>query len=183
MNKGAVLGALLLGAIIGGMTVEIWLAKWGASRPSAQLSGQAGTELQRLTQISPTQSHAMKDVESHWANLWFAAQKKNWPAANFFIREARQTMRWAVLIRPERVLPGGGTFDMKGQYAALDPTAFNEVAMAVEDEDLAQFETTYKEALIACHACHTAAGLPFLRPEVPVGPPPTILNFDPVATK
>ncbi len=182
ISKGAVLGALLLGAIIGGMTVELWLAKWGASRPRAQqeLSGQAATDLAHLKQISPTQSHAMQDVASHWTNLWYAGQKKNWPLAMFFLREARQTVRWAVLIRPERALPGGGTMDMKAQFAAIDPTAFNDVQFAIENESLAEFETTYKDATTACHACHVAAGLPFIQPAVPTGPPSSILNYDPI---
>lgn len=185
MNKGAVLGALLLGAIIGGMSVEFWLAKWGAARPRAQqeLTGQAATDLAHLKQISPTQSHAMQDVASHWSNLWFAGQKKNWPLAMFFLREARQTVRWAVLIRPERPLPGGGTMDMKGQFAAIDPTSFNDVQLAIENESLTEFETTYKDATIACHSCHVAAGLPYLQPVVPTGPPSTILNYDPIPAK
>jgi hypothetical protein len=179
VSKGAVLGALLLGAILGGMSVEFWLAKWGASRPQATqaLAGQAGADVEFLKSIAPTQSHAMQDVASHWNNLWFAAQKKNWALAMYFFREARQTVRWAVLIRPTRQLPGGGTMDVKGQFAAIDPTAFNDVMLAIEEENTAQFETAYKDALAACHSCHAAAGLPFIRPVVPTTPPSS-LNFD-----
>src|SRR5437763_14012235 len=36
-------------------------------------------EIARLKGIVPDQSHAMKDVAYHFANLWFAAQKQNWP--------------------------------------------------------------------------------------------------------
>ncbi len=182
VSRGAVIAALLIGAIIGGMSVEYWLAKWGASRPSAQEqpTGAAAQDLDRLKQIAPTQSHTMQDVGYHWANLWFAAQKKNWPLANYYFHEARQAVRWTVMIRPTRQLPGGGTFDMKGMFAGIDPTAFNDVMLAINDEDSAQFEKTYKDALLSCHACHTAAGLPFLKPVVPASPSTSILTYEPV---
>ena len=120
----------------------------------------------------------MRDVGFHWENLWFAGQKRNWPLANYYFHEARQAVRWTVLIRPVRQLPGGGTVDIKGQFAAIDPTAFNDVMLAIEDQDSAAFDKTYKDALAACQSCHAAAGLPFLRPVVPTTPPSTLLSFD-----
>ena len=59
-----------------------------------------------LKSIVPTQSHTMIDVGYHWSNLWFAAEKKNWPLARYFFDEARQSMRWTILLRPVRQLPG-----------------------------------------------------------------------------
>src|SRR5438552_18597727 len=44
-------------------------------------------EIARLKGIVPDQSHAMKDVAYHFANLWFAAQHKNWPLAEFYWAE------------------------------------------------------------------------------------------------
>lgn len=180
VGKPALFGALVLGAIIGGMAVEYWFVKYGQATSTTQQAptGAAATDLQHLLQISPTQSHSMKDVGFHWENLWFAAQKKNWPLAMYFFREARQAVRWTVLIRPIRPLPGGGTIDVKGQFAAIDPSAFAAVQLAIEDESSAEFESAYKQALTACHSCHLAVGLPFLRPTVPTEPSSTILSFD-----
>jgi hypothetical protein len=45
-------------------------------------------EIARLKGIVPDQSHAMKDVAYHFANLWFAAQKQNWP-----LEEVHTTIR------------------------------------------------------------------------------------------
>lgn len=181
-GKPAIFAALVLGAIIGGMAVEYWFVKYGAATTGAQQAptGAAATDLQHLVQISPTQSHTMKDVGEHWANLWFAVQKKNWPLATYFFNEARQAVRWTVLIRPVRPLPNGGTVDVKGQFAAIDPSAFAFVQLAIEDKDSAAFEDAYKQALLACHTCHTAVGLPFLRPTVPTAPPTTILSYEPL---
>ena len=58
-------------------------------------------EVNRLKGLLPDQSHAMKDVAYHFANLWFAGEKKNWPLADFYWSETRSHLRWAV-----RIIPG-----------------------------------------------------------------------------
>jgi cytochrome c553 len=180
VGRLGVLAAVVLGAIIGGMAVEFWFVKYGPAAPAAQQTkaGAPSADVQHLTAIAPTQSHTMFDVGYFWANMWFAAQKKNWPLAGYFFNEARQAVRWTVLIRPVRQLPGGGTVDIKGQFDAIDPSAFAFVQLAIEDQDSQAFETAYKQALTACHTCHAAAGLPFIRPTIPTAPPTTILSYD-----
>ena len=39
-------------------------------------------EIEALKRLVPSQSHAMADVDYHFANLWFAAQNANWPLAD-----------------------------------------------------------------------------------------------------
>ncbi len=140
-------------------------------------TGAAAADVQHLTDISPTQSHTMFDVGYFWANMWFAVKARNWPLATYFFNEARQAVRWTVLIRPTRQLPGGGTVDMKGQFDAIDPSAFAFVQIALEDKDSQAFEDAYTQALAACQTCHAAAGLPYIRPTIPTAPPTTILNY------
>jgi hypothetical protein len=180
-GKPAILAAVALGAIVGGIAVEYWFVKYGSTTPGAQttVTGTAAEDLEHLTQIVPTQSHTMKDVGDFWADLWFAAKARNWPLATYFFNEARQAVRWTVLIRPTRQLPGGGTVDVKGQFDAIDPTAFAFVQLALEDQDSAAFEDAYRQALAACQSCHAAVGLPFIRPTIPTSPPTTILNYQP----
>lgn len=182
MNKPAVFVALVLGAIIGGMAVEYWMTR-NVPAPAAQTAptGATATDTAFLKSVVPTQSHSMTDVAYHWSNLWFAAEKKNWPLARYFFGEARQSMRWTILLRPVRQLPDGKTVDVKGIFTAVDMSAFAAVQLALEDEDHTAFVTSYKSALEACHTCHTASGLQYLRPVIPTAPPTTILSFDPVA--
>src|SRR4051812_34243935 len=59
-------------------------------------------EIEHLKGLVPDQSHAMHDVGYHFANLWFAADKKNWPLASFYVSETRSHLRWAVRIIPVR---------------------------------------------------------------------------------
>jgi len=183
MNKPAVFVALVLGAIIGGMAVEYWMTR-NVPAPAAQQAaptGAAASDIAFLKSVVPTQSHTMIDAAYHWSNLWFAVDKKNWPLARYFFGEARQSIRWTILLRPVRQLPDGKSVDVKGLFTAFDMSAFAAVQLALEDEDHDAFVTSYKSALDACYSCHAASALPFIRPVIPTTPPSTVLSFEPVA--
>jgi hypothetical protein len=187
VGKFAVLGALLLGAIIGGVIVEYWLVTRGVATPQAQTAtGPGGADLAanvaHLMNVLPTQSHTMKDVGDHWVNLWYAVEKKNWPLARFFFDQGRQQIRWTLALRPERVLPGGaGTVNVRGLFVPMDMSMFAALQLTIEDEDTEGFVAAYKETLTGCHACHTAVQMPFLRPTIPTVPPSSSLSFEPAA--
>jgi hypothetical protein len=180
----AVLGAVLFGAVIGGVLVEYWLVRRGVATPSAQTApggagGDLAADVAHLKSVLPTQSHTMKDVGDHWVNLWYAVQHKNWPLARFFFDQGRQQIRWTLAIRPERVLPGGGTVNVRGLFTPMDMSSFAALQLTIEDEDTEAFVAAYKETLNGCHSCHTAVRMPFLRPTVPTVPPSSSLSFDP----
>ena len=40
-------------------------------------------DVERLKSLVPSNSHIMMDVQWHWTNLWYAAQAKNWPLAQY----------------------------------------------------------------------------------------------------
>lgn len=177
------LGLIVLGAVIGGMAVEYWLVTHGVATPRAQtaaVSDDVAANVAHLMSVQPTQSHTMKDVGDHWANLWFAAHRKNWPLARFFFDQARTSARWTVAIRPTRQLPDGSTVDVKGMLTATDMSAFASVQIAIEDQNLEQFEAAYKQTLESCHACHAAVRMPEIKPAVPAAPASPILSFDPL---
>jgi hypothetical protein len=185
-------GALILlvivavGGIFGGALVE-WYRDRGAGTVDVSTSAQGAkpagyaSDIDRLKDLVPSQSHTMADVGYHWSNLWFAAKDKNWPLAKFYFGEARQHIRWTIAIRPVRKGPDGKDVNIKGIYDAIEPSALASVQLAIEDQNTPEFEKTYREALEACYSCHKAAGLPFLRPMVPTTPPQAIINPDPNA--
>ncbi len=186
VGKFAVLGALIVGAIIGGVIVEYWLVTRGIDAPRAQTtpaSGDLAADVAHLKSVLPTQGHTMKDVGDQWVNLWFAVQKKNWPLARYSFTEGRQQIRWTLAIRPERVLPppSGATVDLRSLFRPMDMSTFAALQLAVEDEDTEAFVAAYKQSLTACHSCHTAVQMPYLRPTIPTVPPSSVLSFDPVA--
>lgn len=187
LSRRAAVGALVFGAVIGGMAVEYWMTTHAVVSPAAQQvaapTSDVAADVAHLKEVVPTQSHTMTDVGQHWANLWFAAEKKNWPLARFFFDEARQHIRWTIAIRPIRKNgPNGEDVNIKGIWDAIDPSAFATVQIAIEDESLPEFQMAYKEALVACYQCHKSSGKPYLRPMVPTAPPATIINYDPRAT-
>jgi hypothetical protein len=74
-------------------------------------------------------------------------------------------------------MPDGSTVNIKGIWDGIEPSAFAALQIALEEEDAAQVDADYKAATETCYACHKAAGLPYLRPQLPTAPPATIINF------
>src|SRR5258708_7474961 len=134
------------------------------------------------TNNGPDQSHAMVDVGYHFANLWFAADKGNWPLAKYYLQETRSHLYWAVRIHPVRTTSTGSEVDLNGILQAIDNSFLTEIDSAITNKDTAKFKAAYRQTLEGCYACHTACEKPFLRPQVPTAPSVSILNFDPNAT-
>ncbi len=152
-------------------------------KPAPQPSNvdQTPLDAQTLSERSPDQSHAMTDVGYHFANLWFAADKQNWPLANYYLGETRSHLRWAVRIHPVRKTKAGAEVDLKGILDAVDNSFLTEIGKAIDSKDAAAFKTAYRNTMEGCYACHKATEKPFLRPQIPSAPGVTILNFDPAA--
>ena len=138
-------------------------------------------ELEQLKGRLPSQSHAMMDVDYHFANLWFAGQSKNWPLAQFYLDETRSHLRWAVRIIPVRRIPGG-EIDLRGLLEAIDSTGLAQIGKAIADKNSVTFTGAYRRTLEACYSCHQASDKPYLRPRIPEQPESRIINFDPAAT-
>jgi hypothetical protein len=138
-------------------------------------------DLQTLSERLPDQSHVMVDVGYHFSNLWFAADKQNWPLANHYLSETRSHLKWAVRLHPVRKTSTGAEVNLKGILDAVDGGLLVKVAQAITNQDTVQFKASYQQALQGCYACHTACEKPFLRTQVPTAPSVSIINFDPAA--
>jgi hypothetical protein len=136
-------------------------------------------EIERLKGLVPDQSHAMKDVGYHFANLWFAAQKKNWLLADFYAAETRSHLRWAVRIIPVRKDPQGHDLRLADLLDPIERTALKDLQDTIRDKDAEKFAAAYKQMLDSCYACHLAAGKPYLRLQIPQQPEAPIINFEP----
>lgn len=183
---------IVLGLLLGAGVMRYWDRTHQVGRAAAP-GDTAGTpadeamkaltaDVARLKTLTPSQSHSMTDVGEHWTDAWFAAQKKNWPLATFFLDETRQHIQWSVRIRPVRKLPDGSSVDLQPIFEAIDTSALKMVRDAIEHQSLPEFVTAYRATLEACYGCHKASAKPYLRPAVPTAPAHTIINFDPTAT-
>jgi hypothetical protein len=136
-------------------------------------------EVDRLKGLTPSQSHAMADVGYHFANCWFAAQKANWPLAQFNWEETRSHLRWAVRIIPVRKDPNGNEIRLEEILAPIEKTSLQQVGDAIQMKDSEKFAQAYKQMLDSCYACHLAAGKPYLRLRIPEHPAAPIINDEP----
>ncbi len=151
------------------------------SKPVASTNEVAAlrAEVERLKGMVPDQSHAMKDVAYHFANLWFAGQKQNWPLADFYWAETRSHLRWAVRIIPVRKDPQGNQIRLEEILAPIEKTSLQQVGDAIKAKDGAKFTETYKQMLDSCYACHLASGKAFLRLRIPEQPEARMIDFEP----
>jgi len=186
-RTGVLLGAGLgVGLVLTGASQLLWpLVSQAHAQQKTSTKPDTTADAQRTartgTENSPDQSHVMADVGYHFANLWFAVEKQNWPLANYYLSETRSHLKWAVRLHPVRQTKAGDV-DLKGILDAVDNSFLAEVSKAIENKDTTSFTNAYRQTLVGCYACHTACEKPFLRPQVPGAPSVTILNFDPAAT-
>ena len=124
----------------------------------------------------------MGDVGYHFANLWFAAEKENWPLAKYYLQETRSHLYWAVRLHPVRTTSTGAEVNLNGILQAIDNSFLTEIDSAITNKDTTKFKAAYRQTLEGCYACHKACEKPFLRPQIPGAASVSILNFDPNAT-
>lgn len=191
---GRVILPMVIGVVIGGGAVAYLhrndVTSAAAQRPAstAEEGGARNApdplraDVARLKTNAPSQSHTMSDVGYHWTNLWFAADKKNWPLAQFYFEEARSHILWTIQLRPVRKDADGNDVNLMPIFEAIDTSAFKMVADAIKAQNSAAFTSAYRTALESCYGCHKASGKPYLRPEIPSEPGQTIINFDAAAT-
>jgi hypothetical protein len=182
--------AWLFVALSGIATAGLWLI-WSASTDAAKLRAAEPSpatnpeiavlqaEVARLKGIVPDQSHAMKDVAYHFANLWFAGQKKNWPLADFYWSETRSHLRWAVRIIPVRKDSQGHEIRLTDILDPIDKVTLQRVGDTIKAKDSTKFADAYKQMLDSCYACHLAVGKPFLKLKIADQPEVPIINFEP----
>ena len=179
ITRWAIVGLLAAGAVLGGAAVELWRGRRVPVPTAAPIDPQAAADVERLKTLVPSQSHAMADVAYHWTNLWFAAEQKNWPLAEFYFTESRSHMQWTIFIRPIRKDAQNRDVDLQAIFDALDVSSFASVKFAIAQKDSQKFVAAYKLALDGCYACHKTSGKPFLRLTVPSAPAQAILDFAP----
>jgi hypothetical protein len=139
-------------------------------------------DVAQLKAIVPSNSHIMMDVQFHWTNLWFAAQKKDWPFAQYQFNEMRGHIIWLTRKSPTIRAQDGTDVDIKSIFDGIDTSSLADVKAAIEKKDSVRFAATYKTMIESCYSCHKAVGRPYLRPMIPTAPAQTAINLDPNAT-
>jgi hypothetical protein len=177
------LGAgLLLGSGLTGVESNPLVPQAHAQPATGQKPGGVDAtqrDLQTVSERLPDQANVMADVGYHFANLWFAADKQNWPLANYYLSETRAHLKWAVRIHPVRKTSTGAEVNLDRILEAVDGSLLAGVGSAITNKDVVKFKAEYQQTLQGCYACHMACEKPFLRPQIPTSPAVLIINFDP----
>jgi hypothetical protein len=147
--------------------------------PKTQIE-QLRNELKTLAGLAPDQAAVMSHLAYHWSNLWFAIDQENWPLADFYLAETRSNLKWAIRVRPMRVV-NKEKVDLKSIGEALDNSQFTQMKKAIAARDKKKCVKLYDETLPGCYACHKASDKPYLRPQRPAAPEVRVINFDPKA--
>lgn len=182
---------LIGGVVIGGLVMWAWerhelevalaAQQTEVKSKTAEIAA-IQEDLKTLKGIMPTQSHVMADISTQFANLWFAAQKKNWTQATYFYNETRGRIRWVVRINPKPKAAGSEEIvDLQGIFDGIDQGVLPNLKKAIDKKDSTEFVAMYKQTLEACYACHKSINRPFLRPMIPTVTPQPIMNYDPDA--
>ncbi len=185
MNPNPLKSRLVFALLITALGWTLWrespAASAGQPAPDAASSEVAAlkAELGRVKTLLPDQSHAMKDVAYHFANLWFAGQHRNWPLAEFYWNETRSHLRWATRIIPVRKDPQGREIHLPGLLAGIESASLEPIHAALKAQDQERFQAAYRLMLGSCFACHAAAGKPYLMLQVPAQPEVPIIRFEP----
>jgi hypothetical protein len=177
---------LALVVVVGGGVVSIRSQNAPAATPvqskpsdSSNEIAQLRAEVDRLKGLVPDQAHAMADVGYHYANLWFAGERTNWPLAEFYWAETRSHLRWAVRIIPIRKDTQGNDIRLSEILDPIDRTALQQVGDAIKAKDSGKFAQSYRQMLDSCYACHLTTGKPYLRLQIPQQPEAPNINFTP----
>ena len=149
-------------------------------QPEASLAS-LQADVERLKKVEPDQSHAMSDVDYHFANLWFAGRAENWPLADFYWKETMAHMKWAARIIPVRKDNAGKEVKLEEILQSIENSPYMQMGEVIKQQDSKKFELTYRYLLEGCYTCHKAADKPYLRPHIPERPASAMINFDPKA--
>jgi hypothetical protein len=151
----------------------------GADVPKAtsELNG-LRAEIAALKEVLPDQSHAMSDVGYHFTNLWFAVQGQNWALADFYYKETKSHLHWAVRLKPIRKDNANRDVNLPAILQAMENGPLKQLGDAVASKDAEKFVAAYRFTLENCYACHKASDKPYLRPQIPRFPQATIINSE-----
>lgn len=153
---------------------------WAQAGRAAAIPAEAPlpSRVAHLEAVAPGQGELMSVLGYHFGNLWFALDKGNWPLADFYLKECRESLIRAVDAAPTHKLSSGNTIALKGVAEALDRTQLADLKKAIGAKAKDQAVSAYRDAMRVCVSCHMMCEKPFLRLRIPAAPPASIIVFD-----
>jgi len=116
-----------------------------------------------LWNLQPGLGTVMIEYGERMARLWFAVQTGNWGMAAYQLKEALEIQETGEITR-------SGNADLLKNFEDNFLTVLD---TDIENQDQAQFETDFADALTGCNDCHAATGHSFIK----VQTPPSVVDY------
>jgi hypothetical protein len=127
-------------------------------------SGKNSMTIEDLATIQPGLARIMPEIGARTWKLFYAAKAQNWPMAKFQYKEIRGLMELGAFMRPKHE-------EALNLYLEEN---WKPLAAAIEQKDLAAFETAFAAAIDMANAYHELKEKPYIRWKVPETPPPDL---------
>src|SRR6266498_2356655 len=127
-------------------------------------TGHRDITLEELAIIQPGMGTIMPEIGQRAWKLYYAAKARNWPLANFQLKEVRELMEKAAFIRPK--------YEQNLEQFLAENWA--PLENAIKSEDFAAFEEGFHKAIQAANSYHELQDKPFIQWKLPDHAPPDL---------
>lgn len=128
---------------------------------SPQATNPTRLELEQLTALQPGLARFMPAIADRMWKAYHAGQARNWPLANWQLKEMRKLFRLGNVTRPK----------YEPDVEAYIHEELEPLFAAIEAQDLAQFERAFEEAVDMANEYHRRWKKGFIVWKVPQSPP------------
>ena len=122
----------------------------------------------------PTLADLMMLTQLRHDKLWYATRVENWQLAAYEFHQFETTIDRIVKLYPMV----SSVAQANLIHEKTDP-AMAQLRSAITDKNRSRFEAAYGQMTSACNECHMAAGVSFIRVQVPTRSPFSNQNFQP----
>jgi hypothetical protein len=133
----------------------------GAYAAADWLKGSTEEQLKTLAAIQPGLGTVMIEYGTRYSDIYYAAKGGNWPLAAYQLKEMREIQEVGGTTRPARA----------GALKAFERSFLDPLEKTIEAKDFESFEAAFKAGIEGCNGCHAALGFPYIKYEIPSGPP------------
>ena len=140
---------------------NIWRHSLAPRLPSPLRSLQARLRRSRIP-ARPTLADLMMLTQLRHDKLWYATRVENWQLAAYEFHQFETTIDRIVKLYPMV----SSVAQANLIYEKTDP-AMAQLRSAITDKNRSRFEAAYGQMTSACNECHLAAGVSFIRVQVP----------------
>lgn len=121
------------------------------------LKGTPEQQLKTLAELQPGLGTVMIEYANRFTTMYYAAHGKNWPMADYQLKEMREIQEVGETTRPGRA----------AMLKAFESSHLDKLAETIKAKDLKKFNAAFKSAAEGCNGCHAANDFAFIKYQLP----------------